>query len=54
MCFQDLEAGSQFPIANSGRKQRRLSCWDPSQDVAVELYKISTTLNVFFRLVNSI
>ncbi|KAJ0261067.1 Syntaxin-21 [Hirschfeldia incana] len=60
MSFQDLEAGSRFQQQqqpNRGRKQQRpLSSrgGDPSQEVAAGIFRISTALNSFFRLVNSI
>ncbi|KAL0709617.1 hypothetical protein Bca4012_016595 [Brassica carinata] len=56
MSFQDLEAGSRFQQQPSrGRKQRPLSSrGDPSQEVAAGIFRISTALNSFFRLVNSI
>ncbi|KAL0843196.1 hypothetical protein Bca101_016441 [Brassica carinata] len=57
MSFQDLEAGSRFQQQqpNRGRKQRPLSSrGDPSQEVAAGIFRISTALNSFFRLVNSI
>ncbi|CAH8381468.1 unnamed protein product [Eruca vesicaria subsp. sativa] len=51
MSFQDLEAGSRF---QTPRKQRGLFRGDPSQEVAAGIFRISTALNSFFRLVNSI
>ncbi|KAF8079518.1 hypothetical protein N665_1021s0013 [Sinapis alba] len=55
MSFQDLEAGSRFQQQpNRGRKQKALSRGDPSQEVAAGIFRISTALNSFFRLVNSI
>lgn len=57
MSFQDLEAGSRFSAANrfpGGRQQRPLSRGDPSQEVAAGIFRISTAVNSFFRLVNSI
>ncbi|KFK25913.1 hypothetical protein AALP_AA8G179400 [Arabis alpina] len=57
MSFQDLEAGSRFPAGNrfsGGRQQRSSSRGDPSQEVAAGIFRISTAVNSFFRLVNSI
>ncbi|CAN6974961.1 unnamed protein product [Brassica oleracea var. botrytis] len=54
MSFQDLEAGSRFQQPNRGRQQRPPSRGDPSQEVAAGIFRISTALNSFFRLVNSI
>ncbi|KAF2611465.1 hypothetical protein F2Q70_00007523 [Brassica cretica] len=57
MSFQDLEAGSRFQQPNrftGGRQQRPPSRGDPSQEVAAGIFRISTALNSFFRLVNSI
>ncbi|KAL1213037.1 Syntaxin-21 [Cardamine amara subsp. amara] len=57
MSFQDLEAGSRFQAPNrftGGRQQRPLSRGDPSQEVAAGIFRISTAVNSFFRLVNSI
>ncbi|KAL0751432.1 hypothetical protein Bca101_033435 [Brassica carinata] len=54
MSFQDLEAGSRFQTPNRGRQQKPLSRGDPSQEVAAGIFRISTAVNSFFRLVNSI
>lgn len=58
MSFQDLEAGSRFQAPNrfaGGRQQQRPSSrGDPSQEVAAGIFRISTAVNSFFRLVNSI
>ncbi|CAN8300208.1 unnamed protein product [Cochlearia groenlandica] len=62
MSFQDLESGSLFQEINrfggggGGRKQQRTSSrgGDPSQEVAAGVFRISTAVNSFFRLVNSI
>lgn len=57
MSFQDLEAGSRFQAPNrftGGRQQRPLSRGDLSQEVAAGIFRISTAVNSFFRLVNSI
>ncbi|CAH2072572.1 unnamed protein product [Thlaspi arvense] len=57
MSFQDLEAGNRFTAANrfaGGRPQRPPSRGDPSQEVAAGIFRISTAVNSFFRLVNSI
>ncbi|AED92345.1 Syntaxin-21 [Arabidopsis thaliana] len=57
MSFQDLEAGTRSPAPNrftGGRQQRPSSRGDPSQEVAAGIFRISTAVNSFFRLVNSI
>nr|AAM66128.1 syntaxin homologue [Arabidopsis thaliana] len=57
MSFQDLEAGTRSPTPNrftGGRQQRPSSRGDPSQEVAAGIFRISTAVNSFFRLVNSI
>ncbi|CAL9230576.1 unnamed protein product [Arabidopsis halleri] len=57
MSFQDLEAGTRFQAPNrfaGGRQQRPSSRGDPSQEVAAGIFRISTAVNSFFRLVNSI
>nr|XP_018472671.1 PREDICTED: syntaxin-21-like isoform X2 [Raphanus sativus] len=60
MSFQDLEAGSRFQQQeqqNRGRRQQQRPLsrgGDPSQEVAAGIFRISTALNSFFRLVNSI
>ncbi|CAH8271330.1 unnamed protein product [Arabidopsis lyrata] len=57
MSFQDLEAGTRFQTPNrftGGRQQRPSSRGDPSQEVAAGIFRISTAVNSFFRLVNSI
>lgn len=58
MSFQDLEVGSRFQAPNrftGGRQQQRPSSrGDPSQEVATGIFRISTAVNSFFRLVNSI
>ncbi|EOA21308.1 hypothetical protein CARUB_v10001665mg [Capsella rubella] len=57
MSFQDLEAGSRFQAPNhfaGGRQQRPSSSGNPSQEVAAGIFRVSTAVGSFGRLVNHI
>ncbi|XP_010420385.1 PREDICTED: syntaxin-21 [Camelina sativa] len=60
MSFQDLEAGSRFQTSNGfigGRQQQQRPSsrgGDPSREVAAGIFRISTSVSSFARLVNFI